>query len=162
MRILRHNFFFFKVRFILDGFFWLADGIPKGQAWKMGDQLSSYYKSSSKRDKESLKEMVSKNKILEIFRKWKWEDLIECMKGEANAWISCLGGWVDGNFWSTDLEGREKTRERGISAEKMISEVLGALGESQWQILKLLAYVQLKKKGRNRKIDAVLIKRVQS
>lgn len=60
----------------------------------MGEQSRSYHESSGERDNESSKEMLRKDKSLEIFRKSNWQDLDE---------ISCL---VARDFLSIDLECR--------------------------------------------------------
>lgn len=48
----------------------------------MGEQSRSYHESSGERDNESSKEMLRKDKSLEIFRKSNWQDLDEWIKTE--------------------------------------------------------------------------------
>ena len=55
----------------------------------MGNQSRSYHESSCERDNESSKEMLRKDKSLEIFRKSNWEDLDEWIKRENKTYVLC-------------------------------------------------------------------------
>ena len=89
----------------------------------MRAQSRSFHESSGERDNESFKEILWKDKSLEIFGKSNWEDLDEWIKREDEPKMTLIfhaGGWRFLKHRS-GVQMRERARDKGlIWAEEMM------------------------------------------